>query len=89
MQKMSNKCFFNVKKNGIKKIKNTKVGEIKMALILTEEQKNEVKDFINWSNYSFSIDEVLEEYEKFKEGVYVSHSFKQVFFKFNTIFVKN
>ena len=60
-----------------------------MALILTNEQEDEIKDFIKLSNYSFSLNDVLEEYEKFKEYTYVSFSFKKVFEKFNTIFVRN
>lgn len=55
-------------------------------IILTTAQSEEIKSFIQLNHYSFSIEEIVEEYEKFKDFDYVSHSFKKVFEKYNQVF---
>lgn len=55
---------------------------------LTKEEIEEIESFIGVCNYTFDIEDVLEEYEKFKDFTYVSHSFKSVFAKFDKIFTR-
>ena len=55
-------------------------------MTLTDKQKNDIEKFIEHCRYSFSIEDLLEEYKKYKDFNYVSHSFKKVFETFSKIF---
>jgi hypothetical protein len=57
-------------------------------LKLNTVQIREIELYIDSCEYSFTINDVVEEYEKFKNGFYVSYSFKQVFKYFSHIFNK-
>lgn len=59
-----------------------------MDLQLDCNQRQEIELFIKIKGFSFSINDVIEEYEKYKNGYYVSNSFKQVFLEFQNIFIK-
>ena len=49
-------------------------------------ERLKIEEFIKFNSYSFSINDILEEYEKYKDFTYVSHSFKKVFEEFSNIF---
>lgn len=53
---------------------------------LNTNQIREIELYIESCEFSFNINDVIEEYEKYKNGFYVSHSFKNVFLHFNHIF---
>ena len=53
---------------------------------LNSNQIREIELYIDSCEYSFSINDIIEEYEKYKNGFYVSHSFKNVFQHFSHIF---
>ena len=55
---------------------------------LNSNQIREIELYIDSCEYSFSINDIIEEYEKYKNGFYVSYSFKQVFEHFSHIFKK-
>ena len=55
---------------------------------LNTNQTREIELYIDSCEYSFSINDIIEEYEKYKNGFYVSYSFKQVFKHFSHIFKK-
>lgn len=57
-------------------------------MTLTDEQAVEIEKFIKNNHYTFSIKDVLDEYKKFKNFDYVSHSFKRVFENFSQIFTR-
>lgn len=57
-------------------------------MTLTGEQAVEIEKFIKNNHYSFSIKDVLDEYKKFKDFDYVSHSFRSVFENFSQIFTR-
>lgn len=56
---------------------------------LTKEEELEIKEFLAWSGYDMKIDDILDEYEKYRDGEYVSHSFKKVFTQFNILFTRD
>ena len=53
---------------------------------LTDAQIREIELYIDSYEFSFGINDVIDEYEKYKNGFYVSHSFKNVFQHFSHIF---
>jgi len=55
---------------------------------LTPEQEKEVLTFIKDCNYDFGIKFLLEEYKKWNEYEYISHSYKKVIEEFPSIFVR-
>ncbi len=58
-------------------------------MTLTKKEIEDIESFIGINNYTFDIEDVLEEYEKYKDYIYVSYSFKKVFEYFSDIFPKN
>jgi len=58
-------------------------------LELTQDQEVEIKEFLAYQGYDIGIDELLEEYEKYKNYFYVSHSFKKTFEHFIFIFPRD
>ena len=56
---------------------------------LTEIEVVEIEKFIIYNGYSFRFEFLFEEYEKYKNFEYVSHSYKKVFEKFSTIFKRD
>ncbi len=55
---------------------------------LTKQQKSEIIAFIDFNNYTFSLNDLLEEYKKYKAFEYVSFSFKKVLKHFDKIFTR-
>ena len=53
---------------------------------LNDAQNREIELYIDSCEFSFDINDVIDEYEKYKNGFYVSHSFKNVFQHFSHIF---
>jgi hypothetical protein len=55
---------------------------------LTSNQIREIELWIDSKEYTYTINDVLEEYKKYKDCYYVSYSFKQCFIAFEHIFVR-
>ena len=55
---------------------------------LTKDQETMINQYIFANKYTFTLDHVLEEYRKWKNGYYISRSFKKVIENFPTIFIR-
>jgi hypothetical protein len=58
-------------------------------MILTKEQIQEIEEFLVYQGYDITIDSILEEYEKYKNWIYISHSYKKIFEHFIFIFPRD
>jgi len=55
------------------------------SVLLDFKTAKKIINRIESQGYTFSLDEVIEEYIKFRNNDYISHSFKKIILKFRTI----
>lgn len=56
---------------------------------LSKEDEQEIKEFLAYQGYDLTIEYLLEEYEKYKDWDYVSHSYKKTFERFEMLFPRD